>query len=106
MKNLKTFNEYRDFVWDPIRKPINPEYMPDEENIRLYKDAVKDEIDKILDTIYQLGPKDNEKIQYAIWTTHIDEWKDVLDDCLVNWDTPAQCAQRCINKMKSLFNLT
>lgn len=107
MNNIKSFNEYkRDFVWDPIRKPIDPQYMPDESNIAEYKQSVKEEIHDLLLNTYQLGPNDIEKIQEVLWKTNIKDWKDILDDCLVNWDTPAQCAQRCLTKMKTIFNLT
>lgn len=107
MKNIKSFNEfYGDLVWDPKRKPVDPRLMPSEDNRKLYSKAVREEINKVLVDVYQLGDNDIMKIQDVIWDSNFENWKDVFDDCLVNWDTPENCAQKAVTKMKSFFNLT
>ena len=107
MKNIKSFNEYsRSYVWEPARIPSEKQYMPDKKNIKLYKKSVTDAITELLKNIYKLSDNDINKFKNKIWTTYFKEWKDIFIDSLVNWDTPEQCAQKAINKIKIFTNLT
>jgi len=108
MKNIKSFNEYinRSYVWEPIRIPSEERYMPDDENKKLYQKSVIEEISEILKTVYELSDKEIIKIQKDIWSKYFKDWKHILVDSMVNWDTPSQCAQKIINVIKTNFNLT
>jgi len=107
MNNIKTFNEFsRAYVWEPMRVPSEDRYMPNKQNEELYKKAVKEEIEEVLKSVYKLSDNDIKKFQDTIWNKHFDDWKDILVDSMVNWDTPSQCAQKIVNKTKTHFNLT
>ena len=107
MKNIKSFNEYsRSYVWEPIRIPTEQRYMPNKKNIKLYKKSVSEAITDLLNNVYKLSKNDIKEFQNKIWTSYFKEWKNVFLDSLVNWDTPEQCAQKAINKLKIFTNLT
>jgi hypothetical protein len=80
--------------------------MPNDENKKLYQKSVGEEISDILKSVYELSDDEITKIQTDIWTKYINEWKHILIDSMVNWDTPSQCAQKIINFIKNKFNLT
>jgi len=105
MNNIKSFNEFSNFVWEPKRVPNEEQYMPDQKNADMYKKSVEDALISMLTDLYQLDGKTAKQVNKIIWTTYLKEWENVLKDCLVNWDTPEICAQKCINSLKSFLNL-
>lgn len=104
MKHLKNFQTYNDsLVWELKRKSISPHNMPDTTRQRDYIMAVKEEIGNLLEKIYKFDKANIAAIQKRIWQELKADWQSVLDDSLVNWDTPAICAQKCITTLKEFF---
>lgn len=98
IKSFQQFNDSR--VWEPKRKEVVPHNMPNIARQNDYIITVKEEIENTLRTIYQFDQKTISEIQNKIWLELKSEWQDVLDDSLVNWDTPSVCAQKCLMKLK------
>lgn len=104
MIHIKKFHQFNDSrVWEPKRKPVVPHNMPNIHRQNDYLSTVREEIDDILKNIYNFDSLNIEKIQNAIWLQFKQDWQDILDDSLVNWDTPKICAQKCLTRMKEFI---
>lgn len=107
MKNIVNFFEFaKRFKWEPERRPVDDRHMPKEKDKKEYLQAVKEEISSLLDSLYKLEKDHIQEIQDKIWNDFKYDWKDILDDCLVNWDTPDTCAQKCLNQLADSLKIT
>ena len=101
MRHLKSFQAFNDnLVWELKRKPVKPHNMPDVDRQRDYIETVKEEIASILVKIYEFDADKIKRIQDHIWLELKNEWQHILDDSLVNWDTPSVCAQKVLTFAK------
>ncbi len=104
MKHLKSYNTYNDsLVWELKRKKISPHNMPPADRQADYLATVKEEIAILLKKIYNFDKAKIDEIQQKIWLELKNEWQQILDDSLVNWDTPSICAQKCIKHLKEFL---
>ena len=99
--SFQQFNDSR--VWEPIRKKIADYNMPNVGKQADYLVTVKEEIANILKNLFKFDQNIVDDIQNKIWLELKGEWQDILDDSLVNWDTPSVCAQKCLTKMKQFI---
>lgn len=107
MKNIDSYLEFaKRFKWEPERRPVDDRHMPAEKDKKLYLKSVKEEITSLLKSLYKLDNEDIKEIQSKIWKDLKNDWKDILDDCLVNWDTPDTCAQKCLNQLADSLKIT
>lgn len=102
---IQTFKQFDSRVWDLKRKAVKPHNMPNIARQNDYLQTVKEEIAQILKNIYNFSQQNIDIIQNSIWLDLKAEWQDILDDSLVNWDTPQVCAQKCLTKMKEFIPL-
>jgi hypothetical protein len=101
IQSFQQFNDSR--VWELKRKAVVPHNMPDVNKQNDYLPTVKEEIENILKNLYKFDQSKIDKIQNVIWLELKNEWQDILDDSLVNWDTPSICAQKCLTRMKEFL---
>jgi len=98
---FKQFNDSR--VWEPLRKKVIDYNMPNVGKQSDYLMTVKEEIANILKNLFKFDQNIVDDIQNKIWLELKNEWQEILDDSLVNWDTPSVCAQKCLTKMKEFI---
>lgn len=100
---FKQFNDSR--VWELKRKKVAPHNMPNIGKQSDYLTTVKEEIGNILKNLFKFDQAIIDTIQNKIWLELKSDWQDILDDSLVNWDTPTVCAQKCLTRMKEFIPL-